>query len=593
MVERPIRRRDFLQFTLVTALVPALGPLAGCSGSEDESSTSKKASPPEDILRVFPQGLASGDPRPDGVILWTRVEPDRAAPAEIPVTYDVATDAAFENVVATGEVVATAASDHTVRLKVTKLEAFTTYYYRFTALDVTTDAGRTKTAPKADQDVPVRFAFAACQDFVGRYYHSWKALLDEDAVDFVVFLGDYVYETDGNPSFMTPTEARKIVLPDGLSLGENSGKAAQTLADYRALYKRYRSDENLKKAHASFPFVCIWDDHEFGDDCWQDHTTHFSELDGNTEQVTSQREDADQAWFEYQPADVEYDEAGHYPADIKIYRKLRFGKHMELFLTDQRYFRSDHVIPEGPTDSTVGKVLANSGIGSRIFVLKSGFDPKEAAAKPTMLGQEQKQWLVDSVTASDATWKIWGSETQLAQMIADLSSFTTLPPLFQDTWYLTVDQWDGYRSERGEILSALSGVENLVVVTGDIHAFYASELHADFDAPAAKPVGVEYVVAGISSQAIAPAAKSVLDQPTFASFGLGDLVPQWDDLLKVASPHYRYANSFVNGIAVCDVSAEMVEVTFLIVGDVQDATPGAVTRASFRTKAGTSLVETV
>jgi alkaline phosphatase D len=580
--------------TVVAAVGAGALPLEGCSKEEGPApgpGGPVGPSKPEDVLRVFPQGLASGDPTSDSVILWTRVAPK--SPGDVSVSYAVATDDGFEHVVAEGPVTAKGAADNTVRLKVTKLSPFKTYYYYFVANGVRSDVGRTKTAPSADQDVPISFAFAACQDFVGRYYHAWKALADDDAVDFVVFLGDYIYETDGNPSFMTPTEDRSITLPDGTDLGA-SGKAAKTLADYRSLYQQYRSDPDLKRVHALFPFVTIWDDHEFGDDCWQDHTTHFSDTQDET--FPEQREDADQAWFEYQPADVEYDEAASFPNDIKIYRTRRFGKHMELFLTDQRYYRSDHVVPEGPADLTVGKIIADSAIGSRIFVLKSGFDPREAAAKPTMLGAEQKTWLIDSITGSDATWKIWGSETQLAQMLANLSSFSTLPPPFNDVWYLTVDQWDGYRSERKEILEALRGVDNLVVVTGDIHAFYAAELYTDFDAPSAEPVAVEYVTAGISSQAIAPAAQATLSSSdTFKQLGLLDLIPRFDELLQQGSPHYKYANSWGNGIATCSVSADQVEVTFIIVGDVtkSDFDGSAVERKTFRTALGSKRVEVV
>ncbi|HVU01319.1 MAG TPA: alkaline phosphatase D family protein [Polyangiaceae bacterium] len=594
MSQKKLFRRDFLRATVVTAFASGL-PTAAC-GADDEKPTpapEKESTDPADVLRVFPQGLASGDPRPDSVILWTRVAPEGAdggaGVADVSVKYEVASDEDFKTLVAEGELTATLATDHTLRIKVTKLEPYTTYYYRFHALGVQGDTGRTKTAPKDDADVPVRFAFATCQDFAGRYYHAWKTLTEQDAVDFVVYLGDYVYETAGNPAFQTPTDTRKIVLPDGLDLG-GGGLAAESLADYRALYKQYRSDENLKKAHSLYPFICIWDDHEYCDDCWKDHTNHFDGTQGD-EQHTQQREDADQAWFEYMPADVVYDEGASYPDDIKIYRNLRYGKHMELFLTDQRYYRDDHLIPEGPVDLSVAKLIENSSVGSRIFLLKPGFDPKEAAAKPSMLGATQKSWFVDSVKGSNATWKIWGSETQLAQMVVNLKGFPKVPAPFNDLFYLTVDQWDGYRSERAEILTALSGVENLVVVTGDIHAFYASELHVDFDAPATKPVAVEYVVAGITSQAIAPAAEGVIGgNATFKALGLLELIPQWDTLLPQSSPHYRYSNSFENGIAICDLSAESVEVTFFIVSDVTNPTPGEVKQSRWKTLAGTNTV---
>jgi alkaline phosphatase D len=592
MTYRPIRRRDLLKLTVVSALVPAL-PLLGCSDSNGQPAPAPSDSA-KDAARVFPQGVMSGDPTPSSIVLWTRVEPT-AAPKGLKTTtlvvgYEIAMDEKFTEMITNGEIDATADTDHTVRLKLKDLDPGKVYYYRFTAFDVHSIVGRTKTAPDAKDDGPVRFAFAACQDFVGRFYHAWKALAAEDAVDFVVFLGDYIYETDGDPSFQTPGEGRAITLPDGLSINDTT-KAAQTLADYRSLYRQYRSDPDLQKVQALFPFICIWDDHEFADDCWQDHTTFFGGTMGD-EQVTDQRQHADQAWFEYQPADVPFDASKSYPDDIKIYRTLRYGKNIELFMTDQRFYRDRAVVPEKGTDPAVGKIVADSKIGSHIFLLKAGFDPLEAAAKPTMLGADQKAWFIDAVKKSDATWKLWGNEVQLAQMVADLKSFDKLPDLFRDRFYLTVDQWDGFRTERKEILTALSGVTNLVAITGDIHAFYASELYPDFDSPGDTPVAVEYVTAGISSQAIAPAAESVLSGDTFKSLGLLELVPMWDTLLQQASPHYRYANSFVNGIAVCDLSTEKLDVTFLIVKDV--TTPdfdGTVDRASFRTMAGSNKVE--
>ena len=141
-------------------------------------------------------------------------------------------------------------------------------------------------------------------------------------------------------------------------------QAALTLADYRALYKQYRSDPAIKKLHARVPFVVIWDDHEFSDDCWGDHGTYFAEKDGNTEENPERRHAANRAWFEYQPADVMFDAAAAWPQDIQIYRSLRFGQHMELFLIDDRTYRADHLIPEGPAGT--GDLLykgANSALG--------------------------------------------------------------------------------------------------------------------------------------------------------------------------------------------------------------------------------------
>ncbi|MBX3128331.1 MAG: alkaline phosphatase D family protein [Polyangiaceae bacterium] len=598
-------RRDFLQAVVVTA---SAVPFAGCSADDEEGGPETYSTDPEDVLRVFPQGVASGDPKPDSVVLWTRAVPSAAG--AVTVSYEVSTDESFGALVAKGKVTTSANADYTVRIKPVGLSPYTQYYYRFKAAGAQSDVGRTKTAPEPGQDQNIRFAFASCQDFIGRYYHSWQALLEtEDPVDFVVFLGDYVYETNGNPSFQLSSSKRRIEIADGLVLeeGEPPVKAALTLADYRGLYQQYRSDPQLKKAHQLFPFICIWDDHEFANDAWQDHATDFNELQGD-EKSTERRESASQAWFEYQPADVEWRKDASFPQDITIYRRLRFGKHMDLVLTDQRSYRSDHVIAEGasvnarppgapsdlPTYGDAGKLQPHSSLGSRNFVKKPGFDALEAYVSPTMLGAAQKQWLLDALSGSDATWKIWGNQTQLLQMVLDLEPFASVPIVFRDKYYFTVDQWDGYRSERKEILSALSGVDNVVAITGDIHAFYASELQVDFDAPGV-PVAVEYVTAGISSspaQEITAVAVKSLDPN--GAFGLAALVPDFDQVLNDSNAHYKYNKSFAHGISVMEVSAAEVRVTYLHIADVKsESWDGQVEKVVLRTPAGQSIVELV
>lgn len=602
-------RRDFLKAIVVTT---AAVPFPACS-SEDGEETITYSTDPADVLAVYPQGVASGDPKPDSVILWTRAVP-RSGAGAVKVIYEISMDESFAELVAQGDVTVDENSDWTVRIKPTGLSPFTQYFYRFKAERAQSDVGRTKTAPSPDQDVPVRFAFASCQDFIGRYYHAWKALVEqEDPVDFVLFLGDYIYETNGDPDFQLQDPERGIEIPDGISLEEGTeAKAATSLRDYRGLYQQYRSDEHLKKAHQLYPFICIWDDHEFANDAWQDHATDFNESKGD-EKSTERRENANQAWHEYQPADVEYDANAAFPGDLKIYRALRYGKHVELVLTDQRSYRADHVIPEGADPSDVppgapdyliyfsaGKLQKNQELGSRNFCKKTGTDPDgnpvgfdaiEAIVKPTMLGAEQKTWLIDTISGSDATWKIWANETQLLQMAMDLSVFP-LPPLFKGIYYFTVDQWDGYRSERAEVLGALSGVTNLVALTGDIHAFYAGELHVDFDNPGTEPIGVEYVTAGISSSPVQEITQNVVDNnQALQDYGLADLVPQFDQILTSSSPHYKYASSMAHGVSVIDVTAAEITVTFLNIANVKSKDwDGAVERTTFKTASGSNRV---
>lgn len=597
-MRKPIRRRDFLRFMAVT-VVASSAPLSGCGDDDDSGgATPFPDSDPDDVAFVFPQGLASGDPRPDSVVLWTRVEMG-SADVDVEVLYQIAEDADFARIVVDGSTTTDASRDYTVKIKPTNLDPFRKYYYRFRALDVSSDVGETKTAPLPDDDVDVRFAFASCQDFSGRYYHAWRALVDEEApVDFVVHLGDYIYETAGEEQFQTPTEDRAPVIPDGQPATTNpdGAIAAATLADYRALYRQYKADADLKEAHRRYPFVVIWDDHEFSNDCWGDHATYFNELDGNTEEQPERREAANQAWFEFIPADVPFDENASYPDDITIYRTLRYGRHVELFMTDQRFYRADHAVPEGPPNPATAKVTANSALGARNFALKAGFDEIEAGVAPTMLGATQKQWLIDGMHNSDATWKIWGNEVQLWQMALDLSGFPSLPDIYRGLFYFTLDQWDGYRTERREILEALQGVDNLVAITGDIHAFFAAELHPDFDNPSDTPVGVEYVCAGISSLSVQGITQAtVAGNPLLVSLGLLDLVPMTSEILLSTNGDYlRHVDPTANGIAIMDVrGTDAIEVTFLRVSDVTNPSYSeqVIERARFRTGSGTNRIE--
>ena len=579
-------RREFIRCVVVTAGAAGSGlSLIACGDDEPKPLTSKD---------VFPQGVASGDPRPDSVILWTRVE--SASGGDEAVLYEVATDDAFTSIVSSGELTASAAADHTIRLKLTGLSSFTTYYYRFSARDLPSVTGRTKTAPEADADVDVRFAMASCQDFNGRYYHAWKALADEETpVDFVVFLGDYIYETNNDPRFQSGTKDRMIEVPKGLALNEEGTlRAALHLDDYRSIYKQVRSDEHLQRAHALFPFITIWDDHEFADDSWQDHATHFNGLyaaDGD-EKDTNRRTNASQAWYEYQPVDLDRDATANFPNDLQIYRSFRFGKHVDLFLTDERSYRDDHVIPEGPANLTVAKFDENSALGSRNFVLKDGFDPLEAEAPPTMLGDTQRNWLLDGISNGTATWKFWGGEVQRSQMLVDLSGIEAMPETFRNNFYFSVDQWDGYRTERAAILSALGETPNVVCLAGDIHAFYASELHPDFDNPGDEPVAVEFVTAGISSMSVQEMAQTkVEDSQLFTSLGLGEIVPKFDELLRGACPYYQYSKSKSYGVTIIDVSATEVIATMLQISDVStEEYKGTVERVQLRVEAGTKRI---
>ena len=531
-----IARRTFLRLLAASSALPLVG--SGC-GDNDESE------------RTFPQGVASGDPTPDGILIWTRVEPSSERET---VGYELA--------------------------------AATTYWYRFTARGVTSKVGRTRTAPDPDDDVPLRIALASCQDYGGRWFHVWRTLVERDDVDFVLFIGDYIYETIGHLNAKLPP-GRTPTVPDGEELDDPAkGKvAAYTLADYRALYRQYRTDPDLQAMHAHFPFVAMWDDHEFANDCWRDHATDFDDLDGSEEEP-DRRDAASRAFFEYIPIRRPFDTTAGFPDDMQVFRSMRWGKHAEIVLLDERYYRDDHVIPEGPIDREVGHIMANSAFGARTFCIKDVFDQREAAKLPTMLGQGQREWAISTLHASTTTWKVVASPLVMAQMVLDLTGFTQLPDPFRNRYYFKTDQWDGFRSERRALLEACADIDDLVVLSGDLHGFYASTLYADFDAPGT-PLAPEYGVSAISAATVDVQLESIVDNNRFLSgLGLADLIPGYDTNLLATNPHIAYAESTRNGLAIVEIGPDAVDVEFVLAGDVTSPAPSPTESVAFRTPRG-------
>lgn len=353
-------RREFLRTVVVSAGAASVAPGALVACGEDAGPTRPRE-------EVFPQSVASGDPRPGSVVLWTRAVPEDEA-TDAAVTLEVGTDAELASLVSldVAELTARADHDHCLRVQLTGLSAGTTYWYRFTHAGTTTNVGRFRTAAAADADVPVRFALLSCQDRVGRYYNTLLRLLDDahDDLDFVVHVGDYVYETTGDPGFMMTGGGRGVGLrapEEAIQMGSGGGEffAARSVSNYRDLYRAYRSDELLQRVHEKFAFVCTWDDHEFSDDCWGATGTY---TDGQQDETdVERRKNSEQVYFEYMPIARDVDGAGAltvdpatlYP-DNALYRDFRFGRHVTLAVTDYRSFRPDHPTPE---DAFPGSVV--------------------------------------------------------------------------------------------------------------------------------------------------------------------------------------------------------------------------------------------
>ncbi len=564
-----MKRRDFLKAT-GTFFVTATVGLPGCG---DDAGGGPDGGP-ETGTFLFPQGLASGDPREGSVVLWTRVEKADGATDPIELTVEVDTDPEFTAPVVSMALTAAATSDHTVRVVVDGLEPDTAYHYRFTA-GVDEIAGQTRTAPAADADIPVTLAWVSCQDYEAGRYHAYRQMIDDDdarpaaqKIRMVVHLGDFIYESRGS-RFQQPLDENFEII-DSLENADGSPRVtaefpsgggqsggdnyAETVDDYRHLYKTVLSDPDLQAARARWPFVQVWDDHEFSNDCWQTQANYVSTTSGATsldEPSQRRRVAASQAWSEFvpahltgapgvtgvtqdahdfEPADVDdvaydtpnadnfYDEANNVAAigAITIYRSLRFGQHVELVMTDGRSYRSDHCVPEEfsrasfvyldprnvwpKEDTEILDAGATANGGNPPAQVQGMPNPRIDSPVGTMLGADQKAWWKATMSGTDATWKVWGNQVPFMRFFVKRDPVGTL---LTDR-VMDGDGWDGYPAERRELTTYLrdQAITNLVVLTGDIHAHFAGVVMDDYDAPTPAPVGVELSVAGVSSNSL-------------------------------------------------------------------------------------------
>jgi len=560
--------------------------VAGCTDDNPEPEPDPGTEKPAGTY-AFPQGVASGDPRATSVVLWTRAALASAGaigsnfPAII-VRVQVFTDADRTLLVVDKKLAANAVADHTVRVLVTGLAPATTYYYRFTAGADRID-GQTRTAPAADADVKINLAWVSCQDYTAGHYSAYRQMIADDTarpeadkIHAVVHLGDMIYETRADP-FQVPLDddfnrtaltnrdgtARVVAaFPSETDPDKHPVVFATTVDDYRHLYKTFLSDPDIQAARARWPFISIWDDHEFTDDCWQSQANYTDDKTGD-EGSQTRRVAASQAWFEYIPvqltgadgvagvpseakdfaptsvknaaftapdADNFVDEPNNAAAvgAITIYRSFRFGKHVELVMTDERSYRSDHAVPEEITTAIglplffvprnvlplplvktldEGSTANNNNPPDEITLIPDlpnmpGVhipNTRKASPPGTMLGKQQKEWWKATMKKSDATWKLWGNEVTLMRL-----KIPPLGPTDPADRVLAADSWDGYPTERKELMTFLreESIKNVVVLSGDIHAAFAGTIDDDFDAPTRSPVACELVGPGVTSNSL-------------------------------------------------------------------------------------------
>ena len=399
----------------------------------------------------FTLGVASGDPGPDSVVLWTRLAPDPVNGGGMPnrpalVRWEVAHDPQMRRPVRYGVVLAWPSAAHSVHVTVDGLEPDRWYYYRFIAEGQASPVGRTRTLPRRDSSVPgMSFAFVSCQDWQNGFYSAYRNLAQED-VDLVVHLGDYIYEGP----------------PDPAKPRQHLGPETMTLADYRNRYALYRTDPNLQAAHAAFPWLAVPDDHEVDDN----YAGAISKDEVDPALFLQRRANAYRAYYEHMPL---RERSFPMQADARFYRGLTVGDLVQFNALDTRQYRSDQ---------PCGDALQ--------FPCAGAFDPAQ-----TMTGPEQEQWLLQRLSSSPARWNVIAQQVMFAQF-----DFLAGPGQV-----FNMDQWDGYVAARQRITSFLQAARpsNPIVLTGDIHSSWVHNLKTDYADLTSEVVGTEFVGTSITS----------------------------------------------------------------------------------------------
>ena len=499
-----ISRRDFLILTAkgAGAAVVSYG-LMGCATDDDDKQTKNSIS--------FNHGIASGDPLTDAIILWTRITP--SSDGEITVSWEIAIDQAFTQLVNTGNTTTSAARDYTIKVDAIGLSASTTYYYRFISNGTTSSIGTTKTLPDGSPD-SVKLAVLSCANYPAGFFNVYNLAAQQDDLDAILHLGDYIYEYGrGEYGSDNAETLDRQVLP---------ATEIFSLSDYRTRYAQYHSDPDLQLLHSKVPFITVWDDHEVADDTWSEGAANHNEDEGSFE---DRKLAALQAYFEWLP--IRPWSEGNY---AEIYRQFSFGDLVDLYMLDTRVLAREKQLDYA--DYFDGSVLFD----------EATFNQDLYETERTMLGAEQLQWLKDSVSVNNGRWQLLGQQVLMGAMklpgavalnamsTTDYAELGTLALLAgrikagdstitadEQTYYeanadkltadalsllsfpelpYNLDAWDGYATERDKILAIFNDAsKKLVVVAGDTHNAWANELSNSDD----KVVGVEFATASISS----------------------------------------------------------------------------------------------
>ncbi|MDS1907806.1 alkaline phosphatase D family protein [Vibrio parahaemolyticus] len=552
-----LSRRDFMKVVSSTAVATGL---IGCGSDDNES-----------VAVSFEHGVASGDPTQTQVIIWTRVT---TAASYVDVSWQVASDMEFSNVVQSGVFTTDTGRDFTVKVDVQNLNANSQYYYRFMVGEMMSEIGQTQTLPE-DGVEKASMAVVSCANYPAGYFHVYREILnqhEQSPFDVVLHLGDYIYEYG----------AGGYASEDAAALGREPSKGTEciTLDDYRKRYAQYRQDADLQALHAKLPMIAVWDDHELANDTWKNGAENHQDDDGS---FIDRRAAAAAAWTEWLPV------RENTFSNMLIYRQFSFGSLVNLMMLDTRLVGRDKPLDyfslSAPTMEAIGGLVAQSRSADR-----------------ELLGTEQLAWLMNEFNTHDAKWNVLGQQVLMSRMELPSSVMTAMFQLFTSTeekkteallavntaitGYLAdpsadpislpynLDAWDGYYVEREKVYQlAKASSGNFVCLAGDTHNAWASELKDVSN----NPIGVEFATSSVSS----PGLEEYLALDPVA-------IAQMEYTLPHLVSELQWADIKQRGFMRVTFTADAAQSTWYLVSTIKDKKYQVTTKSASTTN-GTTL----